>query len=157
MPAPAITHRQAGWRWLHARSPLGASSRHPPFCGMSLLPAHAHSTHYHNIIDILPLHIQSAKQTSVGPAVVLRKASWCAKVPTMLDPPLAHPLPFRYHVSNLISQTQAARILANLVVAGDSVVFRAATQAYRQALVSKRRRFWRVPGCAGRLDTSVLT
>lgn len=32
--------------------------------------------------------------------------------------------------------SQASRILANLLIAGGAMVFRAATQAYRQALVS---------------------
>jgi hypothetical protein len=32
---------------------------------------------------------------------------------------------------------QAAKILANLLIAGGTVLFRAASQAYRQAIISK--------------------
>jgi len=40
--------------------------------------------------------------------------------------------------------TQAARILANLIVAGAGVLLRAGAQAYRQALVSAPR--WQLAG-----------
>ena len=33
--------------------------------------------------------------------------------------------------------TQAAKLLANLLVAGGTVLFRAATQAYKQAIISE--------------------
>ena len=38
---------------------------------------------------------------------------------------------------NLACCMQASRILANLIVAGGSVIVRAAAQAWRQAVVSK--------------------
>jgi hypothetical protein len=44
-----------------------------------------------------------------------------------------------FHLTNLllILSLQAAKILANLIIAGGTVLFRAASQAYRQAIISK--------------------
>lgn len=44
---------------------------------------------------------------------------------------------------------QAARILANLAVAGAAALFRAGTQAYRQALVSELGEAWAGLGSRG--------
>lgn len=77
-------------------------------------------------------------------------ASSSCKRPGLVNPgrltalPLALPLPAlplggsdSLRRSSLIC-AQAAKILANLLVAGGTVLFRAATQAYRQAIISER-------------------